>query len=83
MTLALKTCKGHACIYPWQVIHPAGDVNSLAESLDQRFDAFYAAQPKVSFLKCELGYIPESEHPLNPIQFGVESQNQTASKDEP
>jgi N-acetylglucosamine-6-sulfatase len=37
--------------------------------LKPRFDAFYHNQPKVSFSKCELGFIKESEGPLEPKQF--------------
>lgn len=40
------------------------------DSLKERFDAFYEDQPKVSFTKCELGYIPSSEGPMEVVPFG-------------
>lgn len=64
LLLVLKTCKSTTCTDPWTVLHPAGDVTSLEQALDEKFDAFYAAQPKVSYSKCELGQILESEGPL-------------------
>ena len=69
LLLVLKSCKGHTCIHPWKVLHPDGDVDSLVDSLKPRFDAFYQEQPKVSFSKCELGYIRASEGPLEPKQY--------------
>jgi hypothetical protein len=69
LVLVLKSCKGETCIHPWKVLHPEGNVHSLVDSLGQRFDAFYHEQPKVSFSKCELGFIKESEGPLEPKQF--------------
>jgi N-acetylglucosamine-6-sulfatase len=69
LVLTLKSCKGETCIFPWRVLHPDGSVESLIDSLKPRYDAFYHHQPKVSFSKCELGYIKESEGPLEPKQF--------------
>jgi N-acetylglucosamine-6-sulfatase len=67
--LVLKSCKGAVCTAPWTVLHPEGDVQSLVQSLESRFDAFYAEQPKVSFAKCELGYIKEHEGPQEARSF--------------
>lgn len=62
--MVTKSCKGNTCVNPWGVLHPAGDVKTLADSLHSRFDEFYASvAEKVSFDKCELGYILESEGP--------------------
>jgi N-acetylglucosamine-6-sulfatase len=62
--MATKSCKGHTCVDPWSVLHPDGDVKTLADALHAKFDRFYAnAAEKVSFEKCELGYILESEGP--------------------
>ncbi|KAF2099451.1 Arylsulphatase [Rhizodiscina lignyota] len=69
LVLVLKSCKGETCIHPWKELHPDGDVHSLVDALGPRFDVFYERQPKVSFLKCELGFIKESEGPLEPNQF--------------
>ncbi|KIW21655.1 hypothetical protein PV08_02235 [Exophiala spinifera] len=64
LVLVLKTCKARACTHPWEVLHPSGDVQDLHHALDARFDHFYGVQQqKVSFSKCERGYILESEGP--------------------
>ncbi|CAK7212291.1 hypothetical protein SBRCBS47491_001413 [Sporothrix bragantina] len=65
LMLVMKSCKGQACVDPWGQIHPHGDVSSLADALAPRFDVFYKRQPKVAFTKCELGYFPEVEGPMD------------------
>lgn len=57
----LKSCKGHTCTHPWETLHPVGEVKTLREALDDRFNAFYADHPKVRFEECRLGYFPEVE----------------------
>ncbi|CAI6341932.1 unnamed protein product [Periconia digitata] len=64
LLLVLKTCKASTCTDPWSVLHPQRDITNLEQALDQTYDAFYEAQPKVSFSKCELGQILSSEGPL-------------------
>lgn len=60
----LKSCKGQTCVRPWHALHPAGNVVNLRDALAGRFDAFYETQQKrVSFDRCELGYIVDSEGP--------------------
>ena len=62
--MVTKSCKGHTCVDPWSVIHPGGGVKTLADALHTEFDDFYVSvAEKVSFDKCELGYIRESEGP--------------------
>ncbi|THC89553.1 hypothetical protein EYZ11_010997 [Aspergillus tanneri] len=61
LLLVLKSCKGETCIKPWDVLHPDGSVRSLQDALDPRFDAFYVAQPKLSFETCLDGYILGNE----------------------
>lgn len=64
LLMVTKSCKAQTCIDPWSVIHPAGDVKTLAGALDGRFDAFYAdIGNQVAFEKCEFGYVVESEGP--------------------
>lgn len=63
LMMVLKSCKGKSCVDPWRNIHPRGDVRTLSDALSERFDTFYEKQTKVSFSKCELGYIKESEGP--------------------
>ncbi|KAF1953000.1 Arylsulphatase [Byssothecium circinans] len=64
LLLVLKSCKASTCTDPWSVLHPQGDVTGLEQALDARYDAFYEAQPKVAYSKCELGQILGSEGPL-------------------
>lgn len=69
LMMVLKSCKGGHCIEPWKVLHPQGDVVSLSDALKVRFDAFYEAQTKVSFNRCENGYIIDAEGPQAPYQY--------------
>jgi N-acetylglucosamine-6-sulfatase len=70
LLMVTKSCKGHTCVHPWSVIHPARNVQTLKEALDTRFDNFYSSvSAAVSFEKCELGYILESEGPQEAIVF--------------
>lgn len=73
LTMVLKSCKGKACVEPWRELHPEGDVSRLTDSLETKFDSFYATQPRVSFSKCALGYLPELEGPMEFNTFGVDS----------
>jgi N-acetylglucosamine-6-sulfatase len=73
LTMVLKSCKRSSCTHPWRALHPDGNVSTLSESLDRRFDEFYATQPRVSFTKCELGFISESEGPMDFNVFGESS----------
>jgi N-acetylglucosamine-6-sulfatase len=63
LLLVLKSCKGWECIDPWAVLHPRGNIKTLKDALASDFDTFYHEQPKVSYSKCELGYIKDSEGP--------------------
>jgi N-acetylglucosamine-6-sulfatase len=68
--MVLKSCKGDVCRDPWGSIHPLGNVKSLADAIEKRFDTFYQKQTKVNFSKCELGYIKDSEGPQDFAIFG-------------
>jgi N-acetylglucosamine-6-sulfatase len=81
LVVVLKSCKGETCIQPWKVLHPEGDVKSLVDSLKPGFDVFYHEQPKVSFSKCELGYIKESEGPLEPKSYSSDKGSNQDSED--
>ncbi|RAL04843.1 sulfatase family protein [Aspergillus ibericus CBS 121593] len=70
LLLVLKSCQGSTCIYPWKELHPAGDVHSLRDALEGRFDHFYADQVKVQFGWCELGYLLEAEGVQYPLVYG-------------
>jgi hypothetical protein len=54
--LVLKSCKGTQCIDPWRSLHPGGDVRTLENALETKFDEFYEQkQVKIKFDRCELG----------------------------
>lgn len=68
--MVLKSCKAKECRHPWQVLHPAGNVNNLLDALSREYDTFYHEQPKVSFNSCQLGYLTSEEGPQNANVFG-------------
>lgn len=62
--LVLKSCKGQdECMTPWKVLHPQGDVQSLDEAMNPKFDDFYRNQPKIGYPQCSNGYLPAFEGP--------------------
>lgn len=72
LLMVTKSCKGHTCVQPWSVLHPAGNVRTLDDALSPRFDTFYTeemAERVVRYDKCELGYIVESEGPQEVFAF--------------
>lgn len=69
LLVVLKTCKGRVCTYPWETLHPQGNIRTLREALEPRYDEFYAAQEKVYWTQCEQAYISESEGPSGVDQW--------------
>ncbi|GME62001.1 Arylsulfatase precursor protein [Neofusicoccum parvum] len=69
LVLVLKSCKGIQCTEPWNELHPGGNVRTLTDALDAKYDDFYTAQPKVSFTSCEPGYIISAEGPQEFNQY--------------
>ncbi|KAK4152205.1 hypothetical protein C8A00DRAFT_44705 [Chaetomidium leptoderma] len=64
LLFVLKSCQGQTCVRPWHALHPAGNVQNLQGALSSRFDVFYEQQQKkVSYNRCELGYILDAEGP--------------------
>lgn len=63
LIMILKDCKGEACRAPWGQIHTSSKakVTSLRDSLEPRYDDLYRSLPKLQFLRCEMGYIRDSE----------------------
>jgi len=72
LLLTLKRCSGKVCTRPWEYLHPQGNVENLRNAMEARFDAFYEAQPKVSFSGCALGQLLEFEGPLGPNVYEEE-----------
>ncbi|KAL4878815.1 alkaline-phosphatase-like protein [Aspergillus karnatakaensis] len=56
-----KSCKGKTCREPWRALHPGGEVDTLSDALDPRFDEFYEEQTKVEYSFCSNGYLVEAE----------------------
>lgn len=72
LMMVLKSCKGKDCIYPWNVIHPQGDVTTIREAMDSKFDELYEKEmPQVSFDHCAPAYFLEVEGPQIPAVFGA------------
>ena len=69
LMMVLKTCSGKECVYPWIVLHPQGNVQTLQQAMNPKYDGFYYSQPKVSFSACKLGYLPEYEGPQTALQY--------------
>ena len=65
LLMVLKTCKGRQCTHPWELLFPTGNVKSLADARDPKFDSFFEESlEKVKFERCEKGYVAESEGPV-------------------
>ena len=69
LLMVMKSCRGRACIKPWSVLHPEGHVESLSDALDVRLDKFYMDQVRVSFDRCEPGYIISAEGPQTGYEY--------------
>jgi hypothetical protein len=73
LILVLKPCKARDCTHPWEALHPDEKAKDLHDVLDEEFDNFYEfQQSRVSFSKCEKGYILESEGPTDVKAFSIE-----------
>lgn len=66
LLLILKSCQGQSCVEPWRSFHAAGDVRTLEDAMQERYDGFYArvaAEARVEFRECAMGYLREVEGP--------------------
>jgi len=73
LLIVLKNCKTKDCVEPWGSIHPVGNVKTLVDALNPRYDSFYENAYRnngVSFTKCEAGYILSSEGSNTPSVYG-------------
>lgn len=61
----LKSCKGQVCVKPWDALHPRGEVMTLKDALDVRYDHFYDVEQttRVQFNECARGYFLDAEGP--------------------
>ena len=70
LLLTLKACEGVVCTRPWETLHPKGNVNSLRDAMDSRFNEFYMEkQKKVTFSGCAEGYLPWLEGAMEPLPY--------------
>ncbi|KAI0145097.1 alkaline-phosphatase-like protein [Xylariaceae sp. FL1272] len=70
LVLVLKTCVARTCTHPWEVLHPAGNVQSLVEALDPVYDHFYEKrQDRVKFDSCLSGYLVSNELPVTVVPY--------------
>ncbi|KAM0393140.1 hypothetical protein ACHAO7_009615 [Fusarium culmorum] len=71
LMMVLKRCQGQQCVYPWNTLHPKGNVNSLRDALHSNYDTFYEKDmPQVFFEECVPGFIISKEGPQVPSMFG-------------
>ncbi|KPM35927.1 Arylsulfatase [Neonectria ditissima] len=71
LIMVLKTCKDRVCTHPWNTLHPNGDVQTLKQALDEKYDKFYANQPQMWFAECSLGYFADMENQEPQLEFIV------------
>ncbi|KUJ15587.1 arylsulfatase [Mollisia scopiformis] len=65
LLFVLKSCKGRTCREAWQILHPDGDVLTLEDALEPRFDHFYEVdQKRVKYNFCSNGYLVDAEGPM-------------------
>jgi N-acetylglucosamine-6-sulfatase len=69
LLLTLKACKGSVCTRPWETLHPQGNVHSLSDAMNPKFDDFYANEPRVTYTACMVGYLPQYEGVLYPVPY--------------
>ena len=69
LLLTLKSCKGNACRDPWRTVFPDGGVRSLKDAMDDKYDAFFDSQEKVTFSACANGYLTQYEGALGPAIY--------------
>ena len=69
LLLVLKSCQKSSCREPWHTLHPKRNVNSLADAMNTKYDAFYRSQVKISFSACMEGYLIEFEGPQKPKRY--------------
>jgi hypothetical protein len=81
LLMVLKSCKGVTCTKPWEALHPDGSVQTLEDAMDEEFDSFYEAQPKIDLLVCPPVpvYSPLLE---GPQQWNVHGQTPAGERDE-
>jgi N-acetylglucosamine-6-sulfatase len=70
LLMVLKSCKGKSCRHPWHTLHRQGNVHSLTDAMNPKYDEFYRTQVKIEFSACKQGYLIEFEGPQIPRPYG-------------
>ncbi|PNP74391.1 hypothetical protein FNYG_12440 [Fusarium nygamai] len=68
LLLVTKSCNQESCRDPWKVLQrdSGGSFTTLAEAMDAKYDAFFAALPSVGYQKCMNYQATENERPYYP-----------------
>lgn len=56
LLLFLKSCKGSFCRQSWANLFPYGEVKSLDQALDPKYDSYFDALPRVHYDNCAEGF---------------------------
>ena len=57
LLMVTKGCKEASCRDPWSSLFPGGQVSTIQQAMDVKYDSFFNAQPKVSFSSCHDGNV--------------------------
>ncbi|KAJ9475977.1 Arylsulfatase [Pseudozyma hubeiensis] len=63
LLLNLKACQGSLCRRLWYNLFPEGEVQSLEQALQSKWDDYFDRLPRVHFDNCRDGYFPTEELP--------------------
>ena len=82
LLMVLKSCKQDTCRNPYKVLFPKGEVTNFGDMMKERYDKFFANQPKVKFSSCPDGHIVATEGPMyvNVYPKGAEAGASSSSK---
>ena len=61
---AVKKCDGGACVKPWTTLHPSGNVTTLADAMQVKFDIYYEDLAKMKYDECYDYYNAAAEGPV-------------------
>lgn len=64
LVLFLKTCRGSDCRKAWTHLFPYGEVSSMKEALDSKYDTYFDGLPKLRYRSCEMGFNCEQIQPI-------------------
>ena len=82
LLMVLKSCKQDTCRNPYKVLFPKGEVTNFGDMMNEKYDKFFANQPKVKFSSCPDGHIVATEGPMfvNVYPKGADAGASSSSK---